>query len=46
MVGPATPQYGPGGTQAVDLALRIMIGSSVPSKRRLDLDRHKQQQPH
>ncbi|KAK9840845.1 hypothetical protein WJX81_008619 [Elliptochloris bilobata] len=38
-VGPPTPQYGPGGTQAVDLALRIMIGSSVPNQRRLDVDR-------
>ena len=41
-VGPATPQIGQGGTQAVDLALRIMVGSAVPSKRRLDMDRQAQ----
>ena len=41
-VGPPTPQIGQGGTQAVDLALRIMVGSAVPSKRRPDMDRQAQ----
>lgn len=41
-VGPPTPQIGQGGTQAVDLALRIMVGSAVPSKRRPDRDRQAQ----